>query len=129
MEGILSGRLSRVEDHNHELYGESLKGRVLVFPYSVGSLAGGVSLLEAIKQGVGPAAIVNVQTDGVLLSGPIFARVFFGIQVPVVDSLDGDPLSIIRNGDILKVDGDRGTVEVVQRKVMGTEKNRMKIKE
>jgi predicted aconitase with swiveling domain len=112
MQGILSGKLSKIEDTKHELYGRSLEGKVLVFPFSIGSLAGGVSLLEAIIQGVGPTAIVNSKTDGVLLAGPVFTRVFYDIQVPVVDSLDMDPLKLIRNGDILIVDGNKGTVEV-----------------
>lgn len=115
MQGILSGKLSKIEDTKHELYGKSLEGRVLLFPFSIGSLAGGVSLLEAIIQGVGPKAIVNSKTDGVLLAGPVFARVFYSIEVPVVDSLDKDPMKIIRNGDLLTVDGNRGTVEVHRR--------------
>jgi len=115
MQGILSGKLSKIEDTKHELFGKSLEGKILVFPFSIGSLAGGVSLLEAIKKGVGPKAIVNSKTDGVLLAGPVFARVFYDIEVPVVDSLDQDPLNTIRNGDFLTVDGNKGTVEVVRR--------------
>jgi hypothetical protein len=115
MQGILSGKLSKIEDTKHELFGKSLEGKILVFPFSIGSLAGGVSLLEAIKKGVGPKAIVNSKTDGVLLAGPVFARVFYGIEVPVVDSLDKDPFKTIRNGDYLTVDGNKGTVEVVRR--------------
>jgi len=115
MQGILSGKLSKIEDTKHELYGKSLEGKILVFPFSIGSLAGGVSLLEAIKKGVGPQAIINSKTDGVLLAGPVFARVFYSIEVPVVDSLDQDPFDTIRNGDHLTVDGTKGTVEVTRR--------------
>ncbi|MBW2339129.1 MAG: DUF126 domain-containing protein [Deltaproteobacteria bacterium] len=115
MQGILSGKLSKIEDTKHELFGKSLEGKILVFPFSIGSLAGGVSLLEAIKKGVGPKAIVNSKTDGVLLAGPVFARVFYNIEVPVVDSLDKDPFDTIRNGDYLTVDGNKGTVEVIRR--------------
>lgn len=115
MQGILSGSLSRIEDTRHELYGKSLEGKVLVFPYSIGSLAGGVSLLEAIKKGIGPIAIINRKTDDVLLSGPVFARVFYGIEVPVIDSLDRDPLQAISTGDFLTVDGNRGIVRVTQK--------------
>ena len=115
MQGILSGKLSKIEDTKHELYGKSLEGKILVFPFSIGSLAGGVSLLEAIMQGVGPKAIINSKTDGVLLAGPVFARVFYSIEVPVVDSLDQDPFDTIRNGDYLTVDGTKGTVEVTRR--------------
>jgi predicted aconitase with swiveling domain len=115
MQGILSGKPSKIEDTKHELYGKSLKGKILLFPFSVGSLAGGVSLLEAIIKGVGPKAIVNSETDGVSLAGPVFAHIFYGIDVPVVDSLDKDPSKTISNGDHLIVDGNRGTVEVIQR--------------
>jgi predicted aconitase with swiveling domain len=112
MQGILSETLSKIEDPRHELYGMSLEERVLVFPFSIGSLAGGVSLLEAIMRGVGPKAIVTVRTDGVLLAAPVFARIFYGIEVPVVDSLEKDPMKVIRNGDFLTVNGFEGTVEV-----------------
>ncbi len=115
MQGIFSGRLSKIEDTKHELYGISLEGKIVVFPFSIGSLAGGVSLLEAIKRGVGPKAIINSKTDGVLLSGPVFARVFYDIEVPVVDSLDQDPLKTISNGDHLVVDGNTGTVKVTRK--------------
>ena len=43
MQGILSGNLSRIEDRKHELFGESLRGKVLVFPFSIGSLAGPIA--------------------------------------------------------------------------------------
>jgi len=115
MQGILSGKLSKIEDTRHELYGMSLEGKILVFPFSIGSLAGGVSLLEVIIKGVGPRAIVNIKTDGVLLAAPVFARIFYGIEVPVVDTLEKDPFQMIRNGDFLTVDGFRGTVEVTPR--------------
>ena len=69
-------------------------------------------MLESIIKGVGPVAIVNSRTDGVLLAGPVFARIFYGIEVPVVDRLDKDHLKKIRNGDLLKVDGNKGIVEV-----------------
>jgi predicted aconitase with swiveling domain len=112
MKGILEGRLSTIEDRRHALFRQSLEDKVLVMPFSIGSLAGGVSLLEAIKQGVGPIAIVNSTTDGVLLAGPVFARVFYKIEIPVVDNLDSDPMKIINTGDILSVDGNTGIVEV-----------------
>ena len=115
MQGILSGTLSTIEDAKHELYGMSLEEKVLIFPFSIGSLAGGVSLLEAIIQGVGPKAIVNIKTDGVLLAGPVFARVFYGMDVPVVDSVEEDSLKTIRDGDFLTIDGRKGTVEVIPR--------------
>jgi len=53
MPGILSGRLKVIEDARHELFGRSLAGKVLIFPFSIGSLAGGVSLLKPSSKGWG----------------------------------------------------------------------------
>jgi hypothetical protein len=37
-------------------------------------------------------------------------------RVPAVTELDQDPLSVIETGDWVKVDGDRGVVEVIKKR-------------
>jgi len=37
--------------------------------------------------------------------------------VPAVTELDQDPLNVIETGDWVKVDGDRGVVEIVKKRV------------
>jgi hypothetical protein len=38
------------------------------------------------------------------------------MRIPAVTELDQDPLEVIRNGDWVRVDGDRGVVEVLRRR-------------
>ena len=73
-----------VIDVHHPQLGESVAGRVLVMPSGRGSSSSSYVLAEAIRAGTAPAAIVLLETDGVLALGAIVARELYGIAVPVV---------------------------------------------
>ena len=105
-----------VGDVKHELFGVDISGKVLVFPYNIGSLSCGVTLLEAIKQGVAPKAIVSAKIETCALSGAIFADLFFDLPLPIVDKLDRSPLEVIDTGDYVRVNADKGIVEVTKKK-------------
>ena len=95
-----------VIEKNHDLKGESLKGRVLCFPSGHGSTVGSYILYSLVKKGVGPKAIVNHVADTVVVVGAIIA------EIPMVDKID---IKQIRTGDIVEVDGDKGTVKVASK--------------
>jgi hypothetical protein len=57
-----------------------------------------------VKKGLGPKAVVNQVADTVVVVGAIIA------EVPMVDQID---IRQIKTGDIVEVDGDKGTVKVV----------------
>ncbi|MBI4333193.1 MAG: DUF126 domain-containing protein [Chloroflexi bacterium] len=105
----------RISDSGHEWLGQNLKGKVIVFPYGKGSVTGGLYILEAAKQGNTPAAVINLETDPVVAGGFIMADLLYGKETPVVDRPERDPVEIIRNGDLVKVDGNNGTFEVYRR--------------
>lgn len=112
---MLSKPSSIVGDAKHKLFGKDIGGKILVFPYCIGSLSCGVTLLEAIKQGVTPKAIVSVEIEAAVLSGAVFADLFFNLPLPIVDKLDRNPLEVIDTGDRVKVDADKGIVEVIKK--------------
>lgn len=95
-----------VIESGHPLAGECVAGRVVVFPSGRGSSAGSFSLLQMAARGVAPAAIVNVQADAVVTAGCVLA------DIPLVHRL-GPPADGLRTGDRLRVDGGRGTVEIL----------------
>ena len=37
-------------------------------------------------------------------------------HVPCVTALDQDPVEVIRTGDLVRVDGERGVIEILERK-------------
>jgi len=106
----------RVTDSGHEWLGQNIRGKVIVFPYGKGSVTGGLYILEAAKQGNTPAAVINLETDPVVAGGFIMADLLYGKQIPVVHRPDRNPIGLIKNGDRVKVDGNKGTIEVYQQK-------------
>lgn len=95
---------------NHPLEGESVAGRVLVFPTGVGSTVGTYVIINLAEKGLAPRAIVQRKADTVTLVGAVVAG------IPLVHRVTPDPIECIRTGDWVKVDSHRGIVEVERRK-------------
>ncbi|NIR87074.1 DUF126 domain-containing protein [Candidatus Bathyarchaeota archaeon] len=110
--GGLNPKTGLIIDRRHELYGQQVRGKVLVFPYGKGSTTGAIVLLEAVKCGNSPAAIVNVETEPILASGALMAQIFYKKTIPIVDRLDRNPIEVIHTNDYVRVDGDEGLVEI-----------------
>ncbi|MGD2250176.1 MAG: DUF126 domain-containing protein [Candidatus Methanofastidiosia archaeon] len=91
-----------VIEKGHPLEGESVTGKILVFPCGKGSTVGSYVIYGLQKNGVGPAAIVNEETETIVATGVILAG------IPCVDQID---ISQFSTGDTLKVDADKGIVE------------------
>ena len=107
--GGINERDGTVIERRHELRGQSFAGRVLVFPGAKGSSGWSAYFHMARLNGVAPAAMIfNCMSTKVAL-GAVVTR------APAITDLDQDPLAVIRTGDWVKVDADRGVVEVHRR--------------
>lgn len=99
----------RIIETRHELHGQSFKDKVLVFRGAKGSSGWSVVFHNARLAGAAPRAMIfNEMTTKVAL-GAVVAH------VPCVTDLDQDPLEVIETGDWVKLDGDRGVVEILKR--------------
>ena len=101
--GGIDAKTGIVIEKGHELEGQSVKGKILVFPQGKGSTVGSYVIYGLKKNGVAPAAIVNKETETIVATGVILAG------IPCVDKID---ISKIETGDRLKVDADEAMVEV-----------------
>ncbi len=108
--GGISPRTGEVIDRRHELSGASVTGKVFVFPTGRGSSTSSATLLQSIKAGVAPAAIINLSVDPILALGSIVSDELYHRAVPIVILQQEDFLSIKRD-DYLVVKPD-GTVLV-----------------
>jgi predicted aconitase with swiveling domain len=98
-----------VIETRHELRGVSFKDKVLVFPGAKGSSGWSVVFHTTRLAGTAPKALVfNEMTTKVALGAVV-------MRVPAVTDLDRDPLDVIATGDWVRVDADRGLVEIVKR--------------
>ena len=99
-----------VIETRHELRGVSFKDKVLVFPGAKGSSGWSAMFHTARLMGTAPKAMVfNEMTTKIALGAVV-------MHAPSVTELDRDPLDIIETGDWVKVDGDRGIVEVTKQR-------------
>ncbi len=102
----------------HELYGENVAGKVLVFPYGIGSSTSSATILEASRCGKAPKAVINLKTEPVIAAGGILSGKLHGKIIPIVDKPETNPMEVIENGDIVMVDADAGLIGITK-----TEKN------
>jgi len=99
-----------ITEKNHELEGMSITGKILVFPVGKGSSAGSYRLYEMVRCKTHPKGMINLRADPVDATGAIFS------DIPMVDQLDGNPVELIRTGDYIELDADRGIVKVTRRR-------------
>lgn len=90
-------------EKGHELEGQSIAGKILVFPTGKGSTVGSYTLYRLKENGLAPAAILNAECETITAVGCIIA------EIPCIDHI---PLSNLHTGRHLLVDGEAGTVEI-----------------
>ena len=104
--GGLNVESGLVTEKRHELEGECVTGRVLVYPTGKGSTGGSWRIYEMAERGTAPAAIINEHADSVTAIGAIMG------EIPMVHRLEQDPVKIIETGDWVRVEGGAGLVKI-----------------
>ena len=92
-----------IVETGHELEGQSISGKVLVFPTGKGSTVGSYTLYRLKRNGLAPAAIINAQCETITAVGCIIA------EIPCVDQI---PIEQLTTGMLVRVDGEAGTIEL-----------------
>lgn len=88
--GGYSAREGKIIDTHHALFGEKVAGKIFVLPSARGSSTGSGILLEAIRLGNAPAAIILKRRDAILALGAIVARELYDKILPLVIVSDDD---------------------------------------
>ncbi len=92
----------QVLEAGHPLEGQSVAGKVLVFPRGKGSTVGSYTLYRLRGNGVAPAAILNRECETVVAVGAIIS------EIPCVDQIE---IEEIESGDLVRVCGSRVEIE------------------
>jgi len=93
----------------HKLVGQSYVGRVLVLDIAKGGVATAWMLHEMVKMGKAPLALILNSANPVMAQGAAFG------EVPLIDRFDIDITTVLKTGDLLKVDPVAATVTVLGR--------------
>jgi phosphomecalonate degydratase small subunit len=94
-----------VVDPAHELFGQSIAGKVLIFPGGKGSTVGSYVIYQLKKRGLAPAAMINLRSEPIVAVGAIISG------IPLVDRVPEWILQI-KSGTLVEVDADGGRVMV-----------------
>lgn len=102
--GSVDPKTGIVIEKGHSLEGKSIAGRILVFPRGKGSTVGSYVILQLKKNGVAPAAIINLEAETIIAVGAIISK------IPMLDMLEKDPYEILKDGMVVEVDAVKGEV-------------------
>ncbi len=93
-----------VVEKGHSLEGRSVSGKILVFPNGKGSTVGSYTLYRLKKNSAAPLAIINTECEAIVAVGAIIS------EIPALDKLEKDPFSILKDGDKVTVDANKGAL-------------------
>lgn len=113
--GSVDPKTGVVIEENHALEGKSIQNKVLVFPHGKGSTVGSYVMYQLKKNGVAPAAIINLETEPIVAVGAIIS------EIPLVDMLERNPYEVLNNGDFVLVNGSKGYIELLKKETIKTE--------
>jgi uncharacterized protein len=101
--GGVDPETSVITESGHDLQGQSIAGKVLVFPSGKGSTVGSYVLYRLKKNGHAPLAIVNAECETITAVGCIIA------EIPCIDHVD---ITQISSGQRIDVDADAGILQI-----------------
>lgn len=97
-------------DRRNPVSGQIAAGRILGLPFTIGSSTTAAVLLEAVRVGTAPAAILTNRADSFLALASIVAEEMYGKPIPIV-ALGPADFEALQTGQRLRVRRD-GTVEI-----------------
>lgn len=94
--GGIDPESGQIVERGHDLEGQSVTGKILVFPSGKGSTVGSYTLYRLKRNGLAPAAILNRECETITAVGCIIA------EIPCLDQIE---IERIQNGDAVQIEG------------------------
>jgi predicted aconitase with swiveling domain len=109
--GYVNRETGVIEEEGHPADGQTMAGKIAIFPRGTGSSVAPYVLLELHYRGVGPMAIINSQIDQ--QTAPACSLE----GIPYAYGFDADVLGMVRSGDLIELqrDGDAVSLRVLER--------------
>jgi predicted aconitase with swiveling domain len=95
-------KTGEVIDRRHMLSGAIARDRVLAIPFTRGSSTTTAVLLEAIRAGTAPAAIITTDTDFFFALASVVAEELYGSALPLIALTQAD-FEQLKTGDDVQI--------------------------
>jgi len=103
--GGYNHQTGEITDRRHPLSGAIASGQILALPFSRGSSTTTAVLLEAVRAGTAPAAILTTGIDSFFALASIVADEMYQTPIPVI-AISQDDFASLQNGDQLRISDD-----------------------
>jgi hypothetical protein len=103
-------KTGEIIDRRHPLSGRIAVGWVLVVPFTRGSSTSTAILLESVRAGVAPAAIISREVDTFMALASVVADELYGKPIPIVALSEAD-FGAISDGELVRIEAD-GTIRI-----------------
>src|SRR5215204_7759503 len=94
-------------DRRHPLSGMNAKGKILAIPFTRGSSTTTAVLLEAIRAGTAPNAIITTATDFFFALASVLADELYTTPLPLVAISEAD-FALLKTGQQITIDNNGG---------------------
>ncbi|AJW69713.1 aconitase X swivel domain-containing protein [Nitrosopumilus adriaticus] len=102
--GTVDKKTGIISDNNHDLYGESIKDVILVFPSGVGSSVGAYTIYSIKSNNSAPLAMICQKADLTVATGCALAN------IPLV-TISNEEFESIKTGMKLSLDTDSNLIQ------------------
>ena len=93
----------------HEARGKNVAGKILVFPRGKGGAGETFGYYYLYRSGKAPKAMVCNRGMGQTIAGALLGN------TPMIYGFEEDVVAAIKTGDFVRVDTDKGEVEIIKR--------------
>lgn len=98
-------KTGEIIDRRHELSGFNASGKILAIPFTRGSSTTTAVLLEAIRAGTAPAAILTTDVDFFFALASVVADELYSSPLPLI-ALDEKDFRQLKTGDEIHITDD-----------------------
>jgi predicted aconitase with swiveling domain len=98
-------RTGEITDRRHPLSGECAAGKVLALPFTRGSSTTTAVLLEAVRAGTAPVAILTTGVDTFFALASIVADQMYNVNLPVI-AISPEDFAVLISGERLEIRED-----------------------
>jgi predicted aconitase with swiveling domain len=104
-------KTGEIIDRRHPLSGSIAKGKILAIPFTRGSSTTTAVLIEAIRAGTAPNAIITTATDFFFALASVVADELYSNPLPLVAVAESD-FARLQSGDEIRIDNN-GVITII----------------
>jgi len=96
-------KTGEIVDKRSDVYGKNMKNKIFIFPNGKGSTTGSMWLLETIRRGNAPKAIINQETEMIIATGAVLGHLLYGKKTVIIDKVDFEELGEINPNSAIEI--------------------------